>query len=110
MPPPDAPSYFPVPPVILYGYSLSCEPSSQVSCILSPPLRLWVQVPLAFSFHLGMYWIFCTMLKGLWCGGSSDGHVALCSPPARLRLLVRLVVDEAMGPTSLIVVASPAEW
>jgi hypothetical protein len=29
MPPPDAPLYFPVPPVILYGYSLRCEPSSQ---------------------------------------------------------------------------------
>src|SRR3990170_4802296 len=37
VPPPLAPWYLPVPPVILYVYSLRCEPSSQVRDLLSPP-------------------------------------------------------------------------
>ena len=40
VPPPLAPSYLPVPPVHLYVYSLRCEPSSQVSVSLSPPLTV----------------------------------------------------------------------
>ena len=40
VPPPLAPWYLPVPPVILNVYSLRCEPSSNVSVILSPLLKL----------------------------------------------------------------------
>jgi hypothetical protein len=38
--PPLAPWYFPVPPVNLYVYSLRCEPSSQLSLSMSPPLKV----------------------------------------------------------------------
>src|SRR6476620_8205888 len=55
VPPPLAPSNVPLPPVYLYVYSLRCEPSSQVSYILSPPLRSPVQVPALFQLLSGMY-------------------------------------------------------
>src|SRR5262249_1019083 len=60
VPPPLAPWYLPVPPVILNKYSLRCEPSSQVSDNLSPPLKVRLQVPVPFQLSSGMYSYFPT--------------------------------------------------
>src|SRR5262245_31506813 len=47
--------YLPVPPANLHVYSLRCEPSSQLSYTLSPPLKVQVQVPLPFQLPSGKY-------------------------------------------------------
>jgi hypothetical protein len=39
VPPPLAPSYFPVPPVYLYGYSLRCEPYEKIPDKYAETLR-----------------------------------------------------------------------
>jgi len=63
--------------VYLHGYSLRCEPSSQLSYSLSPPLKFIVQVPAPFQLPSGMYSYFPTQsLLDFGTAGSSgmDTH------------------------------------
>ena len=111
MPSPLAPSYLPVPPVSLYGYSLRWEPSSQLSCNVSPPLKLTVQVPAPSSFHQAYLVFSYTVASDLRRGGIIGDAYASASVVYQLMSFIRfrpfhLSITSAIAPASLIV--SPA--